>query len=273
VDYICLKIEFSRVHPWRDVLISDLDQAGFESFVETKSGLDSYIRENNFEKEKIQYINDIEDVTEMSWELIKDQNWNAKWEENFDPVFVDDKLVIKAPFHKENFSKSMEITIQPQMSFGTGHHQTTWLISKRLFELDLLDKRVLDMGTGTGVLAVLAEKLGASNIFAPDIDEWSYKNAIENVELNNCSKIEVALGDDQLIKGKEFDVLIANINKNILIQHFSVYSSCLAKGGKMLISGFFSTDAEDLKIEAAKHGFIFEYTFNKDEWAMMQFTR
>ncbi|MFT4600462.1 MAG: ribosomal protein L11 methyltransferase [Arenicella sp.] len=272
MDHIQLIIEFSKVYPWRDVLISDLDQLGFESFVETKLGLESYIAENKFENEKIQYINDIEEVVSVSHKVIKDENWNAKWEENFDPVLVEDKLVIKAPFHKEEFNQKLEVTIQPQMSFGTGHHQTTWLISKRLFELDIADKRVLDMGTGTGVLAIIAEKLGAINVFAPDIDQWSYNNAIENIALNNCDKIEVALGDDKLLEGREFDLLIANINKNILIKHFSVYSASLAKAGKMLISGFFATDAEDLKIEAAKHGFIFEYTFNKDEWAMMQFT-
>lgn len=272
MDYIQVTIEFSKVHPWRDIIISQLDQLGFESFVETKLGLESYIPENKFEKDKLNHISEIEDVLNVASNLIKDQNWNAKWEENFDPVLVEDKLVIKAPFHDEEFSQDMEVVIQPQMSFGTGHHQTTWLISKRLFELEIENKTVLDMGTGTGVLAVIAEKLGAQNVFAPDIDEWSYRNAIENVKLNDCNKIEVALGDDKLILGKQFDVIIANINKNILIQHFSVYSSCLVKGGKMLISGFFSTDTKDLKVEAAKHGFIFEYTFNKDEWAMIQFT-
>jgi ribosomal protein L11 methyltransferase len=273
MDYIEFQIEFSKVHPWRDILVSKLDVIGFESFVETKMGLNSYIAENNFKEEELKFIEAIEDVKKTDWTLIKDQNWNAKWEENFDPVFVEDKLVIKAPFHTQDFDQKMAITIQPQMSFGTGHHQTTWLISNRCFDLDLVGKTVLDMGTGTGVLAILAEKLGATNIFAPDIDQWSFNNAIENVAMNECNNIEVALGDDKLLKGRSFDILIANINKNILIQHFSVYSDCLKDGGKMLISGFFATDTADLIEEASKHGFIFEETFTKDEWAMMQFRK
>lgn len=272
MNYIQLSVEFSKIHPGRDVLIGLLDKEGFDSFVETKSGLKSYTTEKHFKTLDLDFVKTIEGVNSVEVSTIEDQNWNAKWEENFDPVLVEDKLVIRAPFHDQAFSQKMEVVIQPQMSFGTGHHQTTWLISKRLFELDLLGKEVLDMGTGTGVLAIIAEKLGAKKIFAPDIDEWSYNNAIENSELNNCEKIEIALGDDKLLQGKTFDILIANINKNILFKHFSVYSDCLKKGGKMLISGFFETDSEDLRQEAAKHGFIFEQTFTKDEWAMMQFT-
>ena len=272
MNYIEFQVEFSQIHPGRDVLIALLDQQGFDSFVETKTGLKSYTSEDHFNTLNLEFVNTVEGVDTVKHSVIADQNWNAKWEENFDPVLVEDKLVIKAPFHKQEFSQQLEVIIQPQMSFGTGHHQTTWLISKRLFDLDLNTKEVLDMGTGTGVLAILAEKLGAKHIFAPDIDEWSYNNAIENVALNDCQRIEVALGDDQLIENKHFDVIIANINKNILFQHFSVYSKCLNKGGKMLISGFFETDADDLMHEAAKHGFIFEQTFTKDEWAMMQFT-
>lgn len=273
MNYIELTIEFSRTHPWRDVLISKLDQIGFESFVETKTGLQSYIAENQFNESAITFIEEIEDVTQMSFKLIEDQNWNAKWEENFDPVLVDDKLVIKAPFHTQDFSVEMEVVIQPQMSFGTGHHQTTWMISKYLFDANLEEKKVLDMGTGTGVLAIIAEKKGADWIYAPDIDEWSFNNAKENAVLNNCSKVEVALGGAELLKGKQFDYVIANINKNILIQQFSVYSDCLQNGGDLIISGFFTTDADDLSNEAAKHGFIFEDTISKEGWAMMKFKK
>jgi ribosomal protein L11 methyltransferase len=271
MNHVELQVEFEELHPWRDILISVLEQKGFESFVETKTGLNSYIAEDAFVEDVVEEVKSSNGVSSVTYKLIEDQNWNAKWEENFDPVFVEDKLLIRAPFHKEDNSTEMVITIQPQMSFGTGHHQTTWLMSKRLFDLDLLGKTVLDMGTGTGVLAILAEKLGAKSIFAPDIDEWSYRNALENVALNGCEKIEVELGDDNTIEGKFFDVIIANINKNILIEHFSVYSRSINPGGKMLISGFFDTDQEELKRAAAEHGFIFEETFTKDEWALMQF--
>ena len=271
MNYIELEVEFDQLYPGRDVLQAELLLLGFDSFVETKTGLQSYIGEKDFDEAKLTHINQVPGFKSSSWKKIEDQNWNARWEENFDPVFVEDKLVIRAPFHTDSFSQKMEVVIQPQMSFGTGHHQTTWLISKRLFDLELDDKSVLDMGTGTGVLAIIAEKLGAKSVFAPDIDEWSYNNAIENCKLNACKSIEVVLGGHETIEGRTFELVIANINKNILIQHFSVYSKALKSKGKLLISGFFATDALDLATEAAKHGFIFEDTFIKDEWAMMQF--
>lgn len=271
MDYVEVEVEFSEVDPWREILVSRFAENGFESFVETKSGLKSYIPQKDFKLSELKDLCEIEGVLNVQHHLIKDQNWNAKWEENFDPVFVEDKLVIKAPFHEMEFSAELVITIQPQMSFGTGHHQTTWLISKRLFDLDLKNKKVLDMGTGTGVLAILAEKLGANDILAPDIDEWSYRNALENVELNNCASIKVVHDGVASIVGQRFDIIIANINKNVLIEQISVYSDCINSSGKLLISGFFETDQTELKRVAAEHGFIFEETFTKDGWALMQF--
>ncbi|MGB1104297.1 MAG: 50S ribosomal protein L11 methyltransferase [Crocinitomicaceae bacterium] len=271
MNYIELNIEFKALEPWRDILVSQLAEEGFESFVETKTGLLSYIAEKEFEESMLASLKNIEAIDQFTTKVIQDQNWNATWEENFDPVFVEDKLAIIAPFHKEEFSQSMVITIQPQMSFGTGHHQTTWLASKRFFDLDLSDKSVLDMGTGTGILAILAEKLGAKSVYAPDIDEWSYNNAQENIALNNCNKIELALGDDQLLTGRSFDVIVANINKNVLLQQFPTYAEVIVDGGTLLISGFFETDKEDLVQAAGKLGFIFEQIFTKDEWALVQF--
>ena len=159
------------------------------------------------------------------------------------------------------------------MSFGTGHHQTTWLISKRLLELDLQDKEVMDMGTGTGVLAILAEKLGAKNILAPDIDEWSYQNALENSQRNNCKELEVLHGGHELVGDRTFDLVIANINKNILIENFSVYSNAVKPQGTLILSGFFKTDKEDLVTCATKYGFVFEVELSKDEWSMLEFKR
>jgi len=273
MKFVELEVSFNQLEPWRDILLSELAELGFESFVNTKDGLKSYISEDNFSLLDLSFLKDYESVTKIENRLIEDRNWNEEWENNFDPVFVEDKLVIYAPFHTDDFPQKMKIIIQPQMSFGTGHHQTTWLMAQRLFELNLKDKQVLDMGTGTGVLAVLAEKLGASSVFAPDIDEWSYRNAQENVALNSCSGITVEMGGHELIEGKQFDLIIANINKNVLIEHLSVYSNCLKTGGKLLLSGFFSTDCDDLEEHAKRYGFIFEDKFSKDEWALMQFQK
>jgi ribosomal protein L11 methyltransferase len=274
MNYIEIKIDFKTTEPWREVVMSDLANIGFESFVETKSGLDCYIAEPNFTEGMLMTLSSYQEhIIGYNLTTIEDENWNAKWEENFDPVFVEEKLAIVAPFHTGNFEQSMIVKIQPQMSFGTGHHQTTWLASKKMFSLGLEGKDLLDMGTGTGVLAIVGEKLGCSNVFAPDIDEWSYNNAIENVALNECSKIEVALGGDELLEGKEFDVIIANINKNILIEQYPRYAKVLKAGGTMLNSGFFTTDRNDLVAEAEKFGFVFESIESKDEWALLEFKK
>ena len=274
MDYIELSIDFKTLNPWREVVLSDLAETGFESFVETNQGLNCYIPEHEFSQEMITSLNGFDShIESIKVKKIKDENWNAEWETKFDPVFVEDKLAIVAPFHTDKYDQQLIVRIQPQMSFGTGHHQTTWLASKKIFNLDVKGKRILDMGTGTGVLAIIAEKLGAEYVFAPDIDEWSFNNANENTALNNCSKIDVALGGDELLEGKEFDIIIANINKNILIQHFPVYSKALVSGGIMLNSGFFTTDKNDLVEEAEKSGFVFESIESKDEWAMLEFIK
>jgi len=274
MDYIELTIEFSTISPWREITLSDLAVVGFESFTETAEGLNCYISEPNYSEDMLLILGNYDKyITSYQINKIKDKNWNAEWETNFDPVFVEDKLAIIAPFHTDKYEHQLIVKIQPQMSFGTGHHQTTWLASKKLFNLDVKRKRILDMGTGTGVLAIIAEKLGAEYVFAPDIDEWSFNNANENVELNDCSKIDVALGGAELLEGKQFDIIIANINKNILIQHFPIYAKALVSGGIMLNSGFFTTDKNDLVEEAEKYGFIFESIESKDEWAMLEFVK
>ena len=273
MDYRSYELKFSELDPWRDIAISEMADYGFESFSETKLGVLGYIQVEHDSEEVLSKVKGLEGVDSVEVKDILTENWNQKWEDNFDPVYVDDKLAIIAPFHDDVRSCEMTITIQPQMSFGTGHHQTTWLISRRLFDLDIEGKDVLDMGTGTGVLAILAEKLGGKNIFAPDIDEWSYKNALENVQRNECSEIEVAHGGHELIGNKTFDIVIANINKNILIENFSVYSSAVRPQGTLILSGFFKTDKAELEACANKYGFVFEVEHSKDEWSMLEFKR
>lgn len=274
MNYYEVKIEFNQIEPWREIVISLLATKGAESFTESKTGCQAYFPENLFTSineldldEFDTYINDV------SYKVIEDENWNAEWESNFDPVFVGDQLAILAPFHQNDNDHLYSVIIQPQMSFGTGHHQTTWLMSKRLLSLEMNEKSVLDMGTGTGVLAILAEKLGARHVFAPDIDEWAYKNAIDNCKLNNSHCIELGYGGVELLEDRKFDVLIANINKNILTQQFNNYKISANKGATLLISGFFTTDINELIITAEKSGFIFENKYNKDEWALVEFRK
>ncbi|MCH2235889.1 MAG: 50S ribosomal protein L11 methyltransferase [Crocinitomicaceae bacterium] len=273
MDYRSYELFFTDVFPWRDIAISEMAELGFESFSETKTGVLGYIQVLEDSEEIFAQVKSLEGVDRIEVNDIVTENWNQKWEDNFDPVYVDTKLAIVAPFHADFDSCDMTIVIQPQMSFGTGHHQTTWLISKRLFDLELEGKEVMDMGTGTGVLAILAEKLGGKNIFAPDIDEWSYKNALENAERNECQEIEVAHGGHELVRERTFDIVIANINKNILIENFSVYSRAVRPQGTLILSGFFKTDKDELVACARKYGFVFEVELSKDEWSMLEFKR
>jgi ribosomal protein L11 methyltransferase len=274
MNYYEVNIEFIELEPWREIVITALADNGAESFVETNSGCHAYVPENLFIDEKSLGIENFRPyIKSISHQLIKEQNWNAKWESNFDPVYVGNELAILAPFHNQGTSHEIKVLIQPQMSFGTGHHQTTWLMAQRLLSLNLVDKSVLDMGTGTGVLAILAEKLGAKYIYAPDIDQWAYENALDNCRLNDGEKIKFALGGAELLLNQSFDILIANINKNILIQQFISYSKVAIKGATLLVSGFFVTDIEALTEEANKAGFIFENKYSKDEWALVEFRK
>lgn len=273
MDYRSYELEFSEIEPWRDIAVSQMAEFGFESFTETKVGLMGYIQVESDSENILKQVNSLNGVSGVIVKDIVTENWNQKWEDNFEPVYVDDLLAIVAPFHKEFRKCELTILIQPQMSFGTGHHQTTWLISKRLLTMNLNGKEVLDMGTGTGVLAIIAEKMGAKNILAPDIDEWSYKNAIENVDRNNCKEISVLHGGHEVVGDRTFDLVIANINKNILIENFSVYSKAVKSQGTLLLSGFFKTDKKDLCFHAEKHGFVFEEELSKDEWSMLELKR
>ncbi len=273
MKYLELTVHLKETEPWREILIAELAESGFESFVETNSGFSGYIPAESYKTELMTEILKHDQIVNSSLVEIEEQNWNAEWEKNFDPVFVEKKLAIIAPFHEYPSGFEKVITIMPKMSFGTGHHQTTWLMSKALFDLNLQQKDILDMGTGTGILAILAEKLGAASVYAPDIDEWSYLNAIENCESNDCSKIQVVKGGAETLSGKIFHIILANINKNVLVQQFSVYSTSLKSDGKLLISGFFETDKEELVEQAQKHGFVFEKMDTREGWALIHFKK
>ncbi len=273
MDTIELTIELSPKSPWDEVITAELAEQGFESFVQTEKGIIAYANadidvdkaiESTSLKENEMFTFSIEQKT------IPYQNWNAKWESDFKPVYVEDYATILAPFHDDFEKKGMIVKIQPQMSFGTGHHQTTWMMTKALFELDSMPEKVLDMGTGTGVLAIIAENLGAKDILAIDIEDWSVVNAIENAERNQSKNIRCVCGDIDQVGDEKFGLIIANINKNILKNHMESYSQALNSGGTLLLSGFFSTDVEELIDFASNFQLSQVKLFGKDEWAAIQ---
>lgn len=275
MDYFELTINIKPREPWADILVAELAEFGFESFVETETGIQAYAPVQIGDVSSILKETCIHDNPEIeaNWYLseIPHQNWNATWEASFEPVLVDSRLAIIAPFHDEkDFPNRELIVIQPQMSFGTGHHQTTYLMSQFLLDLHLLPERVLDMGTGTGVLAILAEKKGAKDILAVDIESWSVENTLENAARNSCSKIRGLLGDIDSIREGNFGVILANINKNVLKRHMPDYAKLCSDGGLLYLSGFFTSDVAELEQVAENAGFKLLETRDKETWASMK---
>lgn len=276
MDTLELNIHLNPKDPWSDIVIAQLSENGFDSFVNTDDGVLAYAQATiNIDAVLADSI--LNQPTEFTFRIEKTiipfQNWNASWEENFPPVFVEDYATILAPFHSKEDAKGEVVVIQPQMSFGTGHHQTTWMMTKALFELNEMPENVLDMGTGTGVLAIYAEKLGAKNILAIDIEEWSAQNAKENVERNKCSNIDCVWGDIDKVEGKTFGLIIANINKNILKLHMEQYANSLELNGTLLLSGFFITDVDEMTSFCKDFGLEQSKVFTKDEWACIQLVK
>ena len=266
---VCYKLE--PLLPAREILYAELGDRGFEAFEDTQDGVRAYIKKEQFSKSLLKdlSINRIQgQKIEFDIITIVNQNWNAVWESNFNPIVINSNCIIRAPFHPVP-ALEYDIIISPQMSFGTGHHETTFLMSKELFSLDLKSVDLLDMGSGTGVLGILAEKLGAKYVKAIDIEEGAFLNTIDNCKLNNTKNIIVEKGDSKLLADSLFDVILANINKNILLQDLSVYSNCLKLGGKLLLSGFFTTDIDELRKAASNNGLKFVKTNEKNNWAMI----
>ena len=271
MNYIQYTFTVSPPEPGSDILIALLADLGFESFSTTDTGFEAYIQEEFDNEEDIKVL-DFEDFR-FSFErtVIPKTNWNEEWEKNFNPVYVDDLVCIRAGFHPRSETAKHDIIITPKMSFGTGHHDTTWLVSKTMFELDFGGKTVLDMGCGTGILAILAKQLGAVKVKGIDIDDWSIENSIENAGINGVPDIEFVKGDAGLLPAEaSFDVILANINKNVLKKDMGAYFTCLKPGGTLLLSGFFGTDVEELKQVATGLGFDFEKSYTKNEWAVIK---
>ena len=271
--YIGYDFKVQPLQPATEILIAELGYAGFESFVENKEGVTAYIQKNDwnaFILEDIQILNSDEFSITYEFNEIEQTNWNAEWERNFKPIVVDDLVTVRAPFH-EIPSTKYDIIIEPKMSFGTGHHETTHMMIQHILRNDCQGKSVLDMGCGTGVLAILAEKTGATRLDAIDIDNWCYINSLENEDRNQCKNISVYEGDAQLLVDKDYDVIIANINRNILLNDIPVYQKALNEDGMLFLSGFYSDDIP-LIVEACEaHMLKLKETIQRGQWVALKF--
>ncbi len=272
MNYIKVDFAILPIEPFRDMLTVRLAEIGFESFVDTNNGVEAFIPEPDFSEQTLQSL-DVMNLKQVNisfnTERMPAQNWNAKWESDFHPIEVSENCRVRAPFHEAK-NLEYEIIISPKMSFGTGHHETTWLMLRQMLQIDLRGSDVLDMGTGTGVLAILAAKMNAKKVVAIDVDQWAYENALENVYLNSPVDIDVEKGGVAQIGTRNFHVILANINKNVLLQDLPIYAEHLRVGGRLLLSGFFESDAPDLIKRAAVCGFVVIGEKNKNNWAVLE---
>ena len=255
----------------REILVAELATLNFESFVNTKDGLQAYVQEEEFIEEAVNdlYILKNPDFfIEMEVKTIEQQNWNAEWEKNFNPIEVQGRCVVRATFHEKK-EVDFDIVIEPKMSFGTGHHETTHQMIAHLLDMDVSGKRVLDMGCGTGILAILACMKGATSITGVDIDEWAYRNTLENVSNNKCSQIIVKQGGAELLENHTYDVILANINRNILLNDMEAYAKTMSSGSKIVFSGFYSSDINHIDQKARSLGMRLLRQSEKNNWVAL----
>lgn len=278
MDYYVLNITYTSMIPAgiiNDVLSSELGEIGFESFEENENGLSAYIPATLYHKETIEQRlgNFPLDGVEFNYEtdFMKAKDWNEEWEKNyFKPIRIGKECIIKASFHPEESGFKHTLLIDPKMAFGTGNHDTTRLMITELLETPLKDKAILDMGCGTAVLAILARKLGSGKTVAIDIDEWAYENAVENCKLNQTSDIEIKLGGaEQIGTERQFDLIIANINRNILLNDMHAYTAAMKPGALLFMSGFYTEDIPVLEAEAKKQGLRLICQKESNHWALM----
>ena len=262
----------------RDILAALLAETGFESFIESETGLTAYVPEKNYSKERIDELfalsplNDTEIKRRLHY--IETQDWNEEWEKNFfQPIIIDRQCVIHSSFHKNIPDLPYDIVIDPKMAFGTGHHETTSLMISFLLQAEVEGKSFLDMGCGTAVLAILAKMRGAARTLAIDNDEWAWRNALDNLEINRVQNIEVLLGDANRLHSEQFDFIFANINRNILLADIPIYAACMKQHAGLYISGFYLEDLDSISKECRKNGLQFLDHKTKNNWTAARFER
>jgi ribosomal protein L11 methyltransferase len=256
-----------------EILVAELGELPFESFIDSDSGIVAYIQKQFWTEnilDDLHILSSAEFQVSYTIEEIDQVNWNEEWEKNFEAIEVDGICHVRAPFHPKTDAK-FDIVIEPKMSFGTGHHETTHMMIQHLLETDVAGKKTLDMGCGTAILAILAEMKGAQPIDAIDIDNWCYLNSIENAERNNCTQISVYEGDADLLKGKKYDLIIANINRNILLNDMQTYVDCLNKDGILLLSGFYTDDTPFIDASCTEKGLTYVKKFERNNWVSLKY--
>ena len=275
MDYIELKLKCRE--DYRDILMAELAEAGFSSFADSDKGFEAYAEPADFDKSIFdEVVSRYHKVAGIKYELgkVARQNWNKEWESNYDPIIVNDRCAVRATFHEPMPQYEHEIIITPKMSFGTGHHQTTKLMLCHQLKTSHEGKRVLDVGCGTGILAIMASRLGAAEVRACDIDEWAVENSRENFELNHCTNIEVQQGTLQETSFTgTYDIVLANINKNVLLEEMKTYVKYLKPDGLLFLSGFYEADVEDLLTEASSYGFKKKAQDSEKNWTAMVLDR
>ena len=258
-----------------EILVAELGELPFESFVESEFGLTAYIQKELWNAtilDDLFVLQSPEFNISYTIEEIEQVNWNEEWEKNFEPIEVDRMCHVRAPFHPKTAAK-YDIVIEPKMSFGTGHHETTLMMIQHLLRLDVQGKKTLDMGCGTAILAILAEMKGAQPIDAIDIDNWCYLNSIENATRNNCQHITVYEGDASILVEQRYELIIANINRNILLADMQAYANCLVSGGTLLLSGFYVEDIPFLEASCTENGMQFVSQLQRNNWVSLEFEK
>lgn len=272
--YIKVALSAPNNEQVREMLVAKLLNSGYDSFMETDEGINAYISSDEFDANSLSTVvaafNNVVQLVSIAPQ--QHENWNVLWESNYEPVTIGGKCMVRAPFHQKVNGIEYDIVIQPKMAFGTAHHATTKLIIRLLLNNSAAGKNVLDMGCGTGVLAILAAKMGATLVTAIDNDDWAVENAVENNELNNAGVVVIA-SNASAIPFTNYDLIIANINRNVLVEDFGKYINHLNSSGKLFLSGFYEEDVAIIEDEAARHGFMCESKHQLDDWFALVFAR
>jgi ribosomal protein L11 methyltransferase len=273
LKYIELQCRIFPAEPASDILVAQLAEIGFESFEETDTGLVAYIPEKNFNYDDVlnlEVINSGLFDIETEYQVLEEKNWNALWESQYDPVLIDNTIFVRAPFHKPHPQAKYDIIIEPKMSFGTAHHETTALVLKLMLKSNLSGKTVLDMGCGTGILTIMAAKKGATALTAIDNDQWAIDNTPKNLNHNNVEGVEVINGDASSIPEKTFDLIVANINRNVIINDMPVYLKHLKKEGTLIVSGFYEFETPLIRDIVEKYDRTIEEEISENQWTALR---